>query len=259
MSRAPRKPRTDAAPQIALSKRGSTLRALTKPIPGDYEVGYARPPVASRFKPGRSGDPSDRPKGAKNKPMIRADHRPRTLVIEEAYRTVPIRDGERELTIPMAQAVLRSVSVNAARGQHRAQRLFTELVGAIEAEDRAGLQELYVTAIDYKTRWERELERRARLGVEGPEPVPHPDDILIDARTGLVYFSGPMTPHEKAAFDKVEALKLDCESEIARLRSELEGPLTRSRKAHLRAELETEERLHANVVKALALAREPRR
>jgi len=32
----------------------------------DYEVGYGRPPVHSRFKPGQSGNPAGRPKGAKN-------------------------------------------------------------------------------------------------------------------------------------------------------------------------------------------------
>ena len=33
---------------------------------GDYEVGYCRPPVHSRFQPGASGNPSGRPKGAQN-------------------------------------------------------------------------------------------------------------------------------------------------------------------------------------------------
>ena len=32
----------------------------------DYEVGYARPPIHSRFTPGQSGNPAGRPKGAQN-------------------------------------------------------------------------------------------------------------------------------------------------------------------------------------------------
>ena len=32
----------------------------------DYPVGYRRPPGASRFKPGQSGNPKGRPKGSKN-------------------------------------------------------------------------------------------------------------------------------------------------------------------------------------------------
>ena len=33
---------------------------------GDYAVGYGRPPKATQFKPGRSGNPRGRPKGAKS-------------------------------------------------------------------------------------------------------------------------------------------------------------------------------------------------
>lgn len=32
-----------------------------------YDVGYGKPPVATRFKQGQSGNPKGRPKGAKNK------------------------------------------------------------------------------------------------------------------------------------------------------------------------------------------------
>ena len=32
----------------------------------DYEVGYKKPPIHTRFKPGVSGNPKGRPKGTKN-------------------------------------------------------------------------------------------------------------------------------------------------------------------------------------------------
>jgi uncharacterized protein DUF5681 len=35
-------------------------------VPPEYEVGYGRPPKASQFAPGRSGNPKGRPKGARN-------------------------------------------------------------------------------------------------------------------------------------------------------------------------------------------------
>jgi hypothetical protein len=37
---------------------------VEKKPPGDYEVGYGRPPKASQFKPGQSGNPRGRPKQA---------------------------------------------------------------------------------------------------------------------------------------------------------------------------------------------------
>jgi len=33
---------------------------------GSYDVGYGRPPVGTRFRPGRSGNPKGRPKGVNN-------------------------------------------------------------------------------------------------------------------------------------------------------------------------------------------------
>lgn len=35
-----------------------------------YEVGYCKPPKASQFPPGKSGNPKGRPKGAKSAPDI---------------------------------------------------------------------------------------------------------------------------------------------------------------------------------------------
>ncbi len=32
----------------------------------EYKVGYCRPPLANRFRPGQSGNPRGRPKGARN-------------------------------------------------------------------------------------------------------------------------------------------------------------------------------------------------
>lgn len=88
-----------------------------KARPG-YEVGYASPPEASRFRKGKSGNPRGRPKGAKNKtPPLNAE-RMKTILMEEAYREITVRDGDRNVSVPMAQAIVRSMAVNAAKGDH---------------------------------------------------------------------------------------------------------------------------------------------
>src|SRR5688572_30362761 len=118
--------------------------SLKKPAPAtSYDVGYGRPPVHSRFKPGHSGNPRGRPKGARNRvqPLGPLEERFKSLVLEEAYRPVNVKDSEgRQVTVPMAQAVMRAVGLNAVKGSQRAQRHFTELLSATE-RDRKLTQE----------------------------------------------------------------------------------------------------------------------
>ena len=46
--------------------RSRSAPTSQEPKPSDYEVGYGRPPRSSRFRPGRSGNPRGRPKGARS-------------------------------------------------------------------------------------------------------------------------------------------------------------------------------------------------
>ena len=106
-----------------------TDKKRPKPPPGptDYEVGYRKPPKASRFAAGQSGNPKGRPKGACNKSRGLNEPGLRAIILAEAYRTIKVNEGKRQISIPMATAVLRSVAVHAARGQVRSQQLFSRL------------------------------------------------------------------------------------------------------------------------------------
>src|SRR5262245_29021911 len=65
-------------------KRGRSRRSSR--VGGKYEVGYARPPLHSRFKRGQSGNPKGRPRGSRSVASVL--HR----ILNEK---VPAREGDK--------------------------------------------------------------------------------------------------------------------------------------------------------------------
>ena len=181
-------------------------RFIDPPSP-DYEVGYGKTPAKTRFKPGKSGNPLGRPKGSKKKvnPPALNEERLKAILLEEAYRPITVNDPNGQIDIPMAQAIVRSVALNAAKGSPRSQRLFTELLASVERDNMQLYNEYLQAAIEYKINWGKELDRRKALGITWlPDPLPHPDHVVIDMRTGSVEIRGPITPEDKALWDALK-------------------------------------------------------
>lgn len=204
-----------------------------KPRPGKdrdaraptYEVGYGKPPVASRFKPGQSGNPHGRPKGAKSrksKAAILELERLKSVVIEEAYRPISVRDGDHLVDMPLIQAMIRSAGLNAVKGHHRSQQMLADLVRWVEGEDKELADEYLREVIDYKRRWDEELRHRKRTGDPGPEPLPHPDDIVIDMRSGEVAIRGPVSNEEREQWERLHQHKVALDKDIADVEKMLE-------------------------------------
>ena len=73
-------------------------------------VGYKRPPLHSRFKPGQSGNPSGRAKGSQNL---------KTLFHKILKEQISLREGADVRKVSKAEAIMRGLVVSALKGDTR--------------------------------------------------------------------------------------------------------------------------------------------
>ena len=232
------------------------FKNLKNQTPGrSYEVGYGKPPRSTRFVKGKSGNPRGRPKGAKNHTPALHEERFKTLIMEEAYRTVKMKDGDKEITIPIAQAIVRSMAVNAVRGDQRSQKTFTDLVSWVETDNKAHYDEYAQAMLDYKFDWEREFERLKALGLPIPDLPLHPDEITVDEETGLIKVRGTFNREEKERREKIKdqlrKRKQEALEAIETYKAEMENPDNADIKHLIQDDLDFETKIYERLSRAL--------
>lgn len=90
------------------------------------------------------------------------------------------------IELPAIQAVFRAMGVAAMKGNRFVQKTLADMVARMEAEHHASRMELFGAMAEYKHDWGKEIERCRKAGIPEPEPIPHPDDIILDPATGNV-------------------------------------------------------------------------
>src|ERR1700716_1123761 len=76
----------------------------------EYALGYCRPPLHPRFKPGVSGNPSGRPKDSKNF---------KTLLHSILNEQISLQEGSQSRKISKAEALMRRLIIGALKGDTR--------------------------------------------------------------------------------------------------------------------------------------------
>lgn len=236
---------------MTADKKHDTIAGNLQELPASlhktaaYEVGYGKPPKEHRFRKGQSGNPRGRPRGSRNRRPEVQEERLRKIILDEAYRGIDIREGDRTLTVPMARAVTRSIAHNAVKGRHHSQPLFTRLVEEVERRNAADAFEPFCQAALYKENWENELGRRQRLGITDlPDPIPHPDHVHLYVRRGTARITGPMTREEKRRFEGGAEIWAEHFHELPRLRRQLKQTRSEAKRKRLSRKITEMQRFH---------------
>lgn len=77
----------------------------------DEDIGYGKPPKRAQFKPGRSGNPRGRPKGALNS---------KTILRRNLSRKIIVREGQVEREVSKLEGILMRQIELSLKGDNRA-------------------------------------------------------------------------------------------------------------------------------------------
>jgi Family of unknown function (DUF5681) len=88
-----------------------------------YQVGFAKPPSATRFRKGQSGNPAGRPRGSKNIS---------TILEQELEQRVVIRENGKQKSVTKRRASMKQFVNKAIAGDPRALQLLINYLRELE-------------------------------------------------------------------------------------------------------------------------------
>ena len=92
----------------------------------DYVIGYKRPPKATQFKPGHSGNPKGRTTDLKNLA---------TDLKEELEEKIVVTEGGKTLELTKQRALLKTLMAKALKGESRAANVLIRLALDLEQSE----------------------------------------------------------------------------------------------------------------------------
>jgi Family of unknown function (DUF5681) len=119
----------------------------------DYEVGYGKPPLHTRFQKGQSGNPKGRPRGQKNLS---------SLLNEVLNGWVIVVENGRRKRITKREAIITQLVNKSAAADLKATQMVVALLQEVEAQADDAVEQTALTEADHQI-----IERiRERLRTE---------------------------------------------------------------------------------------------
>lgn len=113
-----------------------------KTKPAEYEVGYGKPPVNSRFEKGQSGNPNGRPKGTKNV---------NTMLRDALYAPIQIQQNGKTTTVTALEAIILKLRNNAIGGDYRSAVQALRLAARSVEQEESGEHGTEASPLDQQT------------------------------------------------------------------------------------------------------------
>jgi hypothetical protein len=162
----------------------------------NYKVGYKRPPIHSRFKPGQSGNPKGRPAGSANA---------KTTVQRVMNERVSVRRGQKTSSITTLEAMVQAHAVKAIKGDSRSAGM------VINVMSRTGLladQENEITLDAAKRRASADKARSSDALFENIDPVLLSRDEMIELSrlAAIIDLGGDVTALSTGDFERLKEL-----------------------------------------------------
>jgi hypothetical protein len=206
----------------------------------DYEIGFRKPPAKSRFKPGSSGNPKGRPLGSKNKTSLKEETKLSDIIFEIANQKISVQEKDKKVNITMAEAMVRSLAIKAVKGDTRSQKIFLNLKDKVDEKREKEINDTVDVAFKYKVYWEETLKQWKLNRIIRDDPIPHPDDIIVDMQTGSIHMEGPMDHKEKDKWDDMVKKFADLENNIIDLQEYLNNPKNKKHRELIESDLKEE-------------------
>ena len=133
----------------------------------NYEVGWGKPPISTRFRKGQSGNPKGRPRGTKNL---------KTDLMEELQETIVVREGDRTIRMSRQRAMIKTVMNKSLKGDARAIITLIRMITRFTEPDGGSTEVDEALSVDERELWQGLLDEVRSEQTYAPKRADKPDD-----------------------------------------------------------------------------------